>query len=110
MFEGVSSYLERRGFNVQSGNARYVSLTGSLVDEARLVAVSSDGLLRITVSGGPDGYRITVIARGSRASSRLARDLEGLGASVDHEEERLLAVFRCSDIAEVRRVLNGFLG
>ncbi|MCE4602355.1 MAG: hypothetical protein F7B18_04145 [Desulfurococcales archaeon] len=102
----VASRLRGLGFSVRIDGVEYVSLTGGRVREERLVAVSSDGLVKLTISTTGGSYRLTVLAHGGRASRSLVDALEGLGGSVDYEEDRILAVFRLDSLAEARRIIE----
>ncbi len=108
--ESLLPLLRTRGFSVWEEVAEYATLTGGRIREDRLVAVSGDGRLKITVARASGVYRLTILAVGSRASSSLASSLEDLGASIDYEEDRLVAVFRLSTLPEVKRVINGIMG
>lgn len=104
--EDVAERLRGLGFRVRIEDAEYFSLTGGRVKEERLIAVSGDGLVRVTLSTGGGSYRLTLLAHGPRASRGLADSLEDLGASVDYGEERLVAVFRLGSLDEVKRILG----
>ena len=104
--EEIASKLRGLGFNVSLDGVEYATLTGGRVREDRLVAVSSDGLIKLTISTTGGIYRLTVLAHGGRASRSLVDALEGLGASVDYEDDRVLAVFRLGSLAEARRIID----
>ena len=99
---------------VESKKVKYARLTGGSVTEERVTGYSPDGLLKVTAAKieGEEGVKITVVAQGAASTGELAKRLEAVGASVDHEEgERTHGVVRRvgeSDVGRVvRRILRG---
>jgi hypothetical protein len=111
---GARRALEEAGMRVESKVVRYARLTGGEAWEYRLTGYSPDGLVKVTLSQleGEPGVRVSVTAQGPASTSTLARALEAVGASIDHEEgERTLGVVRRVGEGEVagvlRRILRG---
>ncbi len=113
MLDNIVNSLRKSGFIISQHKASYATLGGEILEEDRLTATSTSGLVRITISHKSDEqwYRVSILMLGAKATESTASALSRLGGSVDYEPgDRLLAVFKKAGPGDVEEIVNEVLG
>ncbi len=107
----VRRALESKGLRVSESRVRYKTLDGGMVEENRITGYSGDGSVKVTYQEFSDGRkRLSILARGGRATRRAGERAEAHGGKVDLEEgERLYAVFDNVDPRRAEEILDDVL-
>jgi len=102
----IAGLMRRSGFTVEEGVERIRGFTGIV---ERSYVAGYKGVVKMRVAALPGGgYRVTVLASGPAATRSLAGTLEGMGGSVDIDDDlgRLIAVFKYASLEVVESVIR----